>query len=604
MRIKKILLSVVALVLPAVFMTSSVSAGTNDTNITYQKVDGAYFYMQNKTTGAVDTNYVTKFFLNEKLSYCIEPMQDINTKIYNSTNDWSITNLSKEQREYIELVGYFGYDYPGHRTDNYWLAAQSLIWQKANSNISVRITNGENGTGGDYDLTKETNEILSLIENYKKLPSFANTTIEGNIDSEITINDTAGVLDNFNMSYSGKHQITKNGNTLNIKFARNEITNETIKFYKTNYDNEATIIYYQESSQKLASLRISNPLEFTINLKSRGATVNINKIGEKIVYENASFRYEQAKVPNTKFALYANEDILDSAGNIIYKAYQLIDTLITDSDSIATVSDLPLGKYFFVEVESVDNHLLDMEKYYFEITNKDIVDGKLFKHFDFKNYLPKGKLIFSKTDCATGKGIAGAVFQIFTEDDKLIYTGTSNEKGEIIIENLPATSQKYYIIEKSAATGYKISDEKVYFEINSNGEIVKVNMTNEKIKGNLIFKKTDENGNALAGVKINIYKKDGALYGTYTTNQDGLVEIKNIEYGEYKVQEISTIDGYELEDDVLYFSILEDGEDVNLSMINKKMPQTSMNDYTKDFAILLIALGGVIVIVRLRKKQK
>ena len=129
-------------------------------------------------------------------------------------------------------------------------------------------------------------------------------------------------------------------------------------------------------------------------------------------------------------------------------------------------------------------------------------------------------------------------------------------------------------------------------------------MTNEKIKGNLIFKKTDEDGNALAGVKINIYKKDGTLYGTYTTNHNGLVEIKNIEYGEYKVKEISTIDGYELEDDVLYFSILEDGEDVNLSMINKKMPQTSMNDYTKDFAILLIALGGVIVIVRLRKKQK
>ena len=604
MRIKKLFLSVVALVLPALFMTSNVSAGTNDSTITYQKVNGAYFYMQNKTTGAVDTNHVSKFFLNGKLSYCIEPMQDINTKVYNSTNDWNITNLSKEQREYIELVGYFGYDYPGHRTDKYWLAAQLLIWQKANSNIDTRITNGENGTGGDYNLNKEKNEILSLMENYKKLPSFANTTIEGNIDNEISVNDTKGVLGNFNMSYNGKHQVTKNGNTLNVKFARNEITNETIKFYKTNYDNEATIIYYQASSQKLASLRISDPLEFTVNLKSRGATVDINKIGEKVVYENAGFRYEQAKVPNTKFALYTNEDILDSKGNIIYNKYQLVTTLTTDSDSIATINDLPLGKYFFVEVESADNHMLDMEKYYFEITKNDIVNGKLVKQFDFKNYLPKGKLIFSKTDITTGKGIAGAVFQIFTEDDRLVFTGTSNEKGEVVIENLPATNQKYYIIEKSASTGYKISDEKVYFEIKSNGEIVKAHMTNEKIKGNLIFKKTDEDGNALAGVKINIYKKDGTLYGTYTTNQDGLVEIKDIEYGEYKVKEISTIDGYELEDDVLYFSILEDGKDVNLSMINKKMPQTSMNDYTKGCAILLIALGGVIVIVRLRKKQK
>ena len=116
----------------------------------------------------------------------------------------------------------------------------------------------------------------------------------------------------------------------------------------------------------------------------------INKIGEKLVFENASYKYEVAKVPNTKFALYTNEDIQDSNGNIIYSKYQLVKTLTTDEDSIATLTDIPLGKYFFVEVETANGHKLDMEKYYFEITKDDIIGGKLIKKFE---------LFFSLLNC-------------------------------------------------------------------------------------------------------------------------------------------------------------------------------------------------------------
>ena len=50
---------------------------------------------------------------------------------------------------------------------------------------------------------------------------------------------------------------------------------------------------------------------------------------------------------------------------------------------------------------------------------------------------------------------------------------------------------KYYIIETEAATGYRLSEEKVLFEVKENGEIVKANMTNEKKKGTLEFTKQD-----------------------------------------------------------------------------------------------------------------
>ena len=57
----------------------------------------------------------------------------------------------------------------------------------------------------------------------------------------------------------------------------------------------------------------------------------------------------------------------------------------------------------------------------------------------------------------------------------------TDEKGKVVITDLLA-GQKYYIIERNPATGYQLSNEKVYFEIKENGEIVKAEMTNEQIE--------------------------------------------------------------------------------------------------------------------------
>lgn len=604
MKVKQILFSIVAMVLPIFFLgTNVVSAGSNDSTITYERINGAYFYLQDKTTGKVDTNHVTKFFMNGTIAYCIEPMVDINGKIYNSTTDWNVTNISSDVRRYIERIGYFGYEYNGHQTDKYWLATQQLIWEKINPNVSVKFTTAPNGGGAVIDLSKEKNEILSLAEAYNQTASFAQTTVEGNIGDELVLTDTNGVLNEFSMTYNGKQKVTKEGNQLKIKL--NEISNdeETIIFRKSSVDSQVSIIYCKDDSQKLASLKISDPTTFMLKIKSNGGSLEVNKKGEKLIYENGTYKYETIQLQGATFALYANEDIKDGNGNIIYKKYELVDTLTSDELGLAKIEgELYFGSYFLVEGESSQGNMVNNEKYYFEITPDDLVDGKIVKYLDMQNYLPKGELIFSKVDLTTGKPIGNTIVQIFTEDDKLIFTGTTDSNGQIVIDNLPVG--KFYIIEKNPTTGYKLSDEKVYFEIKENGEVVKAKMTNEKIKGNLIFKKVDEEGNALAGVKIAIYNKDGSLYGTYVTDENGLVHIKGLEYGEYKIKEISTVDGYELEDDTLYFSILEDGKSVELSMINKRLPQTGANDYVKNIAILLIATGGIIVILKLRKKQK
>lgn len=595
----KLILILITLCMTVGFM-GTVSAGSNDSAFSRQQISGAYYYQRDKDTGKTMVGTANKFYMNGKLAYCIEPLVQITDHTYNSTSDWNVTSLTPEQRHRLELIGFYGYEYNGHQTDRFYMATQELIWETV-KNVDAKYTT-QRGGGSEIDLSHEKNEIMKLVNNYEVKPSFNTKTVEGNIGDEITVEDTNGVLEQFYMEYSGKHKVTVNGNKISIKLDNTTVGEDTIRFKRKDYSRETTLIYYKDDSQKLASLRISDPSVATLKIKSNGGTLEINKKGEKVIYDNGTYKYETIQLPNVTYALYANEDIKASDGTILYKKYDLVGTLTSNELGIATLKGLYYGKYFLIEGESSQGNLVNEEKYYFEITTNDLIDGKIVKHLDMQNYLPKGELIFSKVDLTDGKPIANTIVQIFTDDDKLIFTGTTDLNGQIVIKNLPVG--KFYIIEKNPSTGYKISDEKVYFEIKSNGEIVKAQMTNEKIKGDLIFKKVDEDGNALAGVKIGVYRKDGSLYGTYVTDKDGLVYINNIEYGEYEIRELSTIDGYELEDDTLYFSILDDGKVVELSMVNKKLPQTAASDYTKDIAILLIAVGGVIVIVKLRKKQK
>ena len=474
---KKTITLILVAVSIALGCTGLVSASENDSQFSRQQISGAYYYEKDKDTGKTMVGTANKFYMNGKLAYCIEPLVQITDHTYNSTTDWSVTSLTPEQRHYIELVGYYGYEFPGHQTDHYYMAAQELIWEKV-KNVDAKYTTARGG-GSDIDLSKEKQEILNLVERYDIKPSFNTQTIEGNIDDEITVTDNNNVLDQFQLDYNGNHNVTVDGNKLNIKLDDTTIGEETIRFKKNNYDKQTTLIYYKADSQKLASLRVSDPAVATLKIKTNGGTIEVDKTGEKLVLENASFHYDKIKLPNVTFALYANEDIKDTKGNVLYKKYQLIDTLKTDENGIATLENLYYGKYILLEYESSLGNLVNEERYTFEITKDDLVDGKIVKKINFNNILPKGQLEFTKTDIATGKPIAGATFQIFTDDDRLVFTGTTGEDGKIVVDNLFVG--KFYIIEKNPANGYQYSNEKVYFEIKENGQILKANMTNEQI---------------------------------------------------------------------------------------------------------------------------
>ena len=295
--------------------------------------------------------------------------------------------------------------------------------------------------------------------------------------------------------------------------------------------------------------------------------VEIFKNGEKFVVEDGSFKYEKITLDGIKYELYADEDIKSSDNNYIYyNKGDLVDTLITDKFGYSISKKLPLGKYYLVEIETKDNYVLDTKEYHFELTEKDNKTKVVYNTYKAYNYLEKGDLVFTKTDLVSGEVIPNVEINIYTSNDELIFSGMTDDKGQIVIKNLFVG--KYYIVEVNPAEGYVLNEEKVYFEILENGDVVKANMTNKKIISTLKINKVDEEEKVLAGVKFGIYDLEDNLLFEKETDTNGYIEIE-LEYGKYYFKEISTLEGYVLNEEKIYFEVTEDGAIIEETIINE-----------------------------------
>lgn len=332
--------------------------------------------------------------------------------------------------------------------------------------------------------------------------------------------------------------------------------------------------------------------------------IEINKIGEELVVtskvprknDTSKYYYEEIPLENVKYGLY------DLNGNLIAEA-------ITDSNGYAKFENLKLSKYILKEIQTVGNHVIDAKEYEIELSYKDQYTPIVIKEFNFKNYLSKGKLIFTKKDFSTSEPIPNTKIEIYMEtevEDVLMGTYITDDKGMVVVDMLPC-NQKYFILESEASDGYVLNTDKMYFQINENGEILKSTMTNEKIKSILSILKTDESNIPLEEVVIGIYDLDGNLISKHTTDSNGKIEVE-LEYGKYYYQEISSLENYELNTDKFYFEVVNDNEIIESILINKleevEVPNTNLDkEYTLYLVVGTLSLIGLGLIIYAKKNK-
>lgn len=266
-------------------------------------------------------------------------------------------------------------------------------------------------------------------------------------------------------------------------FLLEEVEDQVLDGYVWN--SEAMPIHIGEGSEILIDKDYGALLVVKFANERVKGKIDVTKYGEKLILENDSFKYEKILLDDVELELYADEDIY-VGGKKKYSKDELITSVITINGK-TTIDDLELGKYYIKEKSTNDNHILDEKLYTFELKYKDQYTKIVSKGIELQNYYKKGTLEFTKTDLVSGKPIPNTLIEIYSDkeledgtiESTLIFSGFTDENGQIIIKNL--FIGKGHIIEKESATGYQITDEIVEFEIKENGEIVKANLTNEQI---------------------------------------------------------------------------------------------------------------------------
>ena len=97
-------------------------------------IDNVYYTRRGGGQSYLSAQYNT-YDMDGKTVYCIEPGVDITTHTYNGAVGWINSPYSDEVNRKIQLYGYYGYEYPGHHTLEYRMAAQALIWEETGGQI-------------------------------------------------------------------------------------------------------------------------------------------------------------------------------------------------------------------------------------------------------------------------------------------------------------------------------------------------------------------------------------------------------------------------------------------------------------------------------------
>ena len=326
------------------------------------------------------------------------------------------------------------------------------------------------------------------------------------------------------------------------------------------------------------------------NMAQKG-TISVEKTGEVFFGVNVSGEEDKDviyqpvyKVKGLAGAVYeitADEDIITPDGTLRYHKGDVVDTVTTDEDGKAKSKELYLGKYTVVETKAPNGMVINKEKHSVELTyaGQDVAVTETAT--SFVNERQKVKISFEKVleqneTFGIGKNdeIKNISFGLYAKEDIVSSSGTvipADGLIEIITldENGTATANtdlpfgSYYIKEIATDEHYILSDTQYPFIFEYAGQDtetveIKVNdgkpIENKLIYGSVSGKKIDENGEALGGALIGIFKADETEFTkehaiiTATSEKDGSFSFAKVPYGKWIVREIEAPEGFVLDD--------------------------------------------------------
>ncbi len=261
---------------------------------------------------------------------------------------------------------------------------------------------------------------------------------------------------------------------------------------------------------------------------------------------------------------------------------KIVETLVTNKEGYAITSKLPVGTYYLKEIRTKHSYFLKQQLIQVEIKREEI------STLQVENEKKKGRIEVYKVDKEKHEiKLENVEFQVLDNNNNIVDTLVTNQNGYAITKELPIG--EYFVKEVKTNENYVLNPEPIKIKIEY-GKVTKLQLENEKIKGQIKIVKTSEDDNLRNGkpkgspiqdVVFEIRNELGDIVETITTNQEGIAISSQLPKGAYTIKEIKTNEDYLLTEEEFTIQILEHEkvEELSITNISKepekpKLPRT------------------------------
>ena len=539
------------------FMSMNVAAKT--VTLVKDRIDDTYVYYYDTVLERERYINASKYVFGNNIGYCLELGKSIESNIYEVTSSFDKFAISKDNLEYIKLVGYYGYDYPNHQTLNYRLATQALLWEQAGS-YNISYSTQRWGAGTNMDVSAEKNTIMNLVNSHYVKPSFNGQTITMKVGDKITLTDTNNVLSNYDVIMSNNAEYQINGNNITIRATN--VGNITMQFKKKMYTTRQYLVYYGNGIQTMLSSGAVDPVYASLNIKSEGGKIDFTKHDKD---NNSTKPQGEATLSGAVYGVYDK------------RTDALVGKTTTDSNGYAKIEHLPyFGDFYLQEIIPSKGYQLDTTKYYFTSSLDNIDNYVIVKEKVINRDVEFTKVYAtSKSEIMTPE--PNVEFGFYNSKGELYKTGKTDKNGKLNINLVYGTYTLKQLTTSKDTT--KVDDftikvyemgEKIYYTI-SNAEItaklkvVKIDKDTKQIIARKNIKFRIYNVDTKEYVKQTITYPTAKTIDVFETASNGiLITPYPLKAGTYYLEEVNQkIDGYLWNKNSVEFKIGEDSKLIN-----------------------------------------
>ena len=368
-------------------------------------------------------------------------------------------------------------------------------------------------------------------------------------------------------------------------------------------------VYFDVTADNATEENAVTVVEVTKSNTAQKGVLRISKSGEVFssVTEADGIYQPVFTVKGLAGAIYeiaAAEDIITPDGTLRYTAGEVVDTVTTDETGLAESKPLYLGKYEIREITAPTGYVRNTEVHTAELVYAGQEVEITETAADFCNERQKAAVSLNKVleqdeRFGIGKGgeLSAVTFGLFAAEeltaadgsiisaDGLLEIVSVDENGHTVCKtDLPFGS--YYLKELSTDGHYSLSDEKypIVFEytgqdtalvdIKANGGVP---IENKLLYGEIHGLKKDEDGNALGGAVIGLFKADCTEFTrenailTAVSKEDGGFSFADVPYGNWIVREIEAPIGFVLSEETYPVTVDADGAVIEVEIENTRI---------------------------------